>query len=70
MRYVTVEEVLEINAAVLGGRCALRDRGLLESALGRPQASVLGADAYPDLVRKAAALLHSLVLNHAFVDGN
>ena len=70
MRYLTTEEVLEINAEVMGGRHALRDRGLLESAVARPQASALGADAYPDLVSKAAALLHSLVLNHAFVDGN
>jgi death-on-curing protein len=44
--------------------------GLLESAVARPQASALGVDAYPDLISKAAALLHSLVLNHAFVDGN
>lgn len=70
MRYLTVEEVLEINAEVMGGSPALRDRGLLESAVARPQASAFGADAYPDLVSKAAALLHSLVLNHAFVDGN
>ncbi len=70
MRYLTVEEVLEINAQVMGGRHALRDRGLLESAVARPQASAFGVDAYPDLVNKAAALLHSLVLNHAFVDGN
>ena len=70
MRYLTVEEVLEINATVLGGTHALRDQGLLESAVARPQASVFGADAYPDLASKAAALLHSLVLNHAFIDGN
>jgi len=70
MRYLTAEEVLEINAEVMGGRHALRDRGLLESAVARPQASALGADAYPDLASKAAALLHSLVLNHAFADGN
>jgi death-on-curing protein len=70
MRYLTVEEVLEINAEVMGGRHALRDLGLLESAVARPQASAFGADAYPDLASKAAALLHSLVLNHAFVDGN
>jgi death-on-curing protein len=69
MRYLTVGEVLEINTEVMGGRHALRDRGLLESAVARPQASALGVDAYPDLVSKAA-LLHSLVLNHAFVDGN
>ena len=70
MRYLTVDEVLEINAEVMGGRPALRDRGLLESAVARPQASAFGTDAYPDLATKAAALLHSLVLNHAFVDGN
>lgn len=70
MRYLTVEEVLEINAALIGGRHALRDRKLLESAVARPQASAFGADAYPDLASKAAALLQSLVLNHAFVDGN
>lgn len=70
MRYLTVEEVLEINAAVLGGAHALRDRRLLESAVGRPQSSAFGVDAYPDLAGKAAALLHSLTMNHAFVDGN
>ena len=70
MRYLTVEEVLEINAEVMGGQHALRDRGLLESAVARPQTSAFGVDAYPDLASKAAALLHSLVLNHAFVDGN
>ncbi|MBW1812061.1 MAG: type II toxin-antitoxin system death-on-curing family toxin [Deltaproteobacteria bacterium] len=70
MRYLTIEEVLEINAEVMGGRHALRDRGLLDSAVARPQASAFGADAYLDLASKAAALLHSLVLNHAFVDGN
>jgi death-on-curing protein len=70
VRYLTVAEVLEINAELMGGRPALRDRGLLESAVARPQASAFGADAYPDLASKAAALLHSLVLNHPFVDGN
>ena len=70
MRYLTVAEVLEINADLMGGQAALRDRGLLESAVARPQASAFGGDAYPDIVSKAAALLHSLVLDHPFVDGN
>ncbi|MFZ0907062.1 MAG: type II toxin-antitoxin system death-on-curing family toxin, partial [Mycobacterium sp.] len=48
----------------------VRDYGLLESALARPGASVFGADAYPDLHLKAAALLHSLARNDALVDGN
>ena len=70
MRYLSVEEVLEINASVMGGKHALRDRELLESAVARPQASAFGSDAYPDLASKAVALLHSLIMNHAFVDGN
>jgi death-on-curing protein len=48
----------------------VRDYGLLESALARPQATVFGKDAYPSLHGKAAALLQSLVSNHGLVDGN
>lgn len=70
MRYLSVAEVLEINAELMGGNAVLRGRGLLESAVARPQASAFGGDAYPDIVSQAAALLHSLVLNHPFVDGN
>jgi death-on-curing protein len=44
--------------------------GLLEAAVHRPRASVLGQDAYPDLFTKAAAVLHSLARNHPLVDGN
>jgi len=70
MRYPTTDEVLQINAAVMGGNHVLRDRGLLEAAIARPRPSALGADAYPSVVTKAAALLHSLTLNHPSVDGN
>ena len=52
------------------GAGPVRDVGLLEAACARPRASVYGADAYPTLDGKAAALLHSLVANHALVDGN
>ncbi|CAN5224416.1 type II toxin-antitoxin system death-on-curing family toxin [soil metagenome] len=48
----------------------VRDLGLLESAVARPRTSVFGENAYPTLEHKAAALLHSLVRNHALVDGN
>ena len=48
----------------------MRDHGLLESALARPQATAFGTDAYPSLEEKAAALLHSVARNHALVDGN
>jgi len=52
------------------GAGPVRNVGLLEAACARPRASVYGADAYPTLAGKAAALLHSIVANHALVDGN
>jgi death on curing protein len=68
--YLTSPELLHIAGRVLGGEPKVRDHGLLESAAARPQATAFGADAYPDLDAKAAALLHSLARNHALVDGN
>ena len=69
-RHLTVEQALRIARAAVGGPVEVRDVGLLESAVHRPRASVLGQDAYPDLLTKAAALLHSLAGNHPLVDGN
>jgi death-on-curing protein len=69
-RYLTVEQALRIARAAVGGPIEVRDIGLLESAVHRPRASVLGQDAYPDLATKAGALLHSLARNHPLVDGN
>jgi death-on-curing protein len=68
--YLTLPELLHVAERTLGGEPPVRDIGLLESALARPQATAFGADAYPDLDAKAAALLHSLARNHALVDGN
>lgn len=48
----------------------VRDVGLLQSSLARPQASLLGADAYPTLDLKAAALMHSIATSHPLIDGN
>jgi death on curing protein len=69
-RYLTVEQTLRIARLAVGGPVEVRDIGLLEAAVHRPRASVLGQDAYPDLLQKAAALMHSLARNHALVDGN
>jgi len=67
-------EFLDLEDLVALVRCLsagpVRDVGLLEAACARPRASVFGADAYPTLAGKAAALLHSIVANHALVDGN
>ena len=69
-RHLSVEQALRIARAAFGGPIAVRDVGLLDAAVQRPRASVLGQDAYPDLLTKAGALLHSLASNHALVDGN
>ena len=70
MIYLTLEELLYIAERAIDGTVECRDVGLLESVAARPRASAFGADAYPDLHTKAAALLLSICKNHALVDGN
>lgn len=67
--FLSVADLLEIAAAVLDN-VAVRDAGMLAAAAARPLTTVFGDDAYPTSEEKAAALLHSLVRNHALVDGN
>jgi death on curing protein len=67
--YLAAEDLLEIASGVLGD-VAVRDPGLLAAAADRPMTTVFGDDAYPTFEDKVAALLHSLVRNHALVDGN
>lgn len=69
MIYLTLDDLLHVAHRTLG-EVQVRDAGLLESAAARPQATAFGADAYPRLPEKAAALLHSLARNHPLVDGN
>ncbi|MFJ2702191.1 type II toxin-antitoxin system death-on-curing family toxin [Streptomyces sp. NPDC087428] len=68
MQYLTMPELLSLAKRL--GAAEVRDYGLLDSALARPQSSVFGQDAYPDVWQKAAALMESLARNHALVDGN
>lgn len=73
MTYLTPAQVLFIHARLIaetGGAPGVRDLNLLASAVARPQATFEGVDLYPDIVRKAAALMESLVRNHPFIDGN
>lgn len=79
MRYLTLDEMVYINDQVtvhspihtiVEGKRKVRAMDMLEAAWGRPMQTVFGEDAYPTLVDKAAALLHSLVRNHPFADGN
>jgi death on curing protein len=70
VQFLDLDDVLKLAKKLLGDPPPVRDVGLLGSAVARPQTTVFGEDAYPDLWMKAAALLHSIVNNHALVDGN
>lgn len=66
--YPTLEEAIYLHQLLIdefGGAAGILDKGLLESALARPRSGY-----YTSLSEQAAALLHSLALNHPFVDGN
>ena len=69
MIYLDLDDLLYVAARTLS-EVQVRDAGLLESALARPRSTAFGADAYPSIHGKAAALLHSVARNHALVDGN
>ena len=68
--YLTPEDLIHLAALLLGDPPPVRDMGLLGAAAARPQTTVFGEDAYPDVWAKAAALLQSIVKNHPLVDGN
>ena len=71
--YLSLEQILALHKAQIdeyGGAHGLREVGGLESAAARPQMTFGGEDLYKDVPDKAAALWHSLVMNHPFIDGN
>lgn len=68
VEYLTLEDLLGLVRRLDIG--PVRDLGLLDAAVVRPQSSAFGEDAYPTVELKAAALLHSIVANHALLDGN
>jgi len=73
IRYLTLAEVLSLHAQILaasGGAAGVRDLGRVQAALAQPMATFDGAELYPTLVAKAAALGFSLIQGHPFVDGN
>jgi death-on-curing protein len=70
MIYLDLEDLLHVAERALGGPAKVRDMGLLNSALARPQTVAFGVVAYPTLAGQAAALMHSLCQNHALIDGN
>ena len=73
MRYLTVSEVIELYRQVMetsGGTVGILSIEALESAAAQPRATFGGKELYPTIIEKASALGFSLVMNHAFVDGN
>ena len=71
--FLKLEEVIAIHHDQIkryGGSHGIRDLNLLISAISRPQATFAGEDLYPNIFLKASALMHSLILNHSFIDGN
>jgi death-on-curing protein len=71
--YLSLEQILDLHSRQIrsfGGSAGLRDRGALEAAVARPAMTFGGEDLYPDAPDKVSALMHSLVMNHAFIDGN
>jgi death-on-curing protein len=70
VEFLDLDDVLDLIRRLLGDPPPIRDIGLLGSAVARPQTAVFGQDAYPDIWSKTAALLQSIVNNHALIDGN
>jgi death-on-curing protein len=70
VEYLDLDDLIDLARSLLGDPSPIRDVGLLGSAAARPQATAFGQEAYPDVITKAAALLQSIVNNHALVDGN
>lgn len=70
VEFLDLDDVVDLARRLLGDPPPLRDIGLLGSAVARPQTTVGSADAYPTIWLKAAALLQSVVGDHALVDGN
>jgi len=68
--YLDLDDLIDLATRLLGNPPPIRDVGLLGAAAARPRTTAFGDDAYPDVWTKAAALLQSLVKNHALVDGN
>ena len=70
IEYLDLDDLIELSILLLGEPAPIRDVGLLGSAAARPQTTAFGEDAYPDIWTKSAALLQSILKNHALIDGN
>jgi len=67
--YLTLEDLIDFGKFLIPD-FRIRDLGLLNSAVVRPQTIIYGREAYPEFAEKVAALMHSLARNQALIDGN
>ena len=73
MKYLSEKDILVIHARIIdevGGSHGVRDFGLLQSIVHKPQTRVFGKDLYPNVFIKAAVYLESIASYHIFIDGN
>lgn len=73
LKYLSEAELIAVNHEMIskyGGLHGVRDLNFLRLAVGRPQMSAGPKDAYPTIYLKAAAMFHSIINNHPFLDGN
>ncbi len=73
MRYLTLNEVLELHRRIIaqsGGALGVLSLSALESALAQPRMTFGAEELYPAIIEKASALGYSIIKNHPFVDGN
>lgn len=73
IRFIDIDDVYRLHGLIIqraGTKATVRDFSLLHSAVERPKVTYLGRSLYPTIFAKAAALLHSICLNHPFTDGN
>ncbi|PJF23570.1 MAG: type II toxin-antitoxin system death-on-curing family toxin [Phototrophicales bacterium] len=70
MYFISAAEIYSINEEILGKQPIVINRHLLRSAAKRPFQHLFGQEAYPTMIEKAAALLHTLAHDHLFIDGN
>ena len=68
--FLDLDDLMAAANAAVGGTAQIRDVGLLQAAIARPQATAFGEPAYQTLDEQAAALLHSIVTSHPLIDGN
>lgn len=75
MKYLTVKDIIKINAKLIttvssGELIGLKDAAALDMAVNQPQQEVFGEELYPTIYDKASILAINLAKRHPFQNGN